>query len=90
MNVSKHLINRNVIRGNPADPREVTKRLKKIPRKKVPRGGSQERVQEELFTTEPPSIPDTGIGLCVECVEKCTRYKIGWPNWTGFQREDEQ
>lgn len=40
MNIPKHLIDRNIIRDNPADPRKVTKRLEEVPRERIPECGS--------------------------------------------------
>lgn len=74
MNISKHLIDRNIFRGNPANPRKEAEWFKEIPGEKVPGGGSKERIQEELFMTEPPSI-----SLSVKRIEKSACHKIGRP-----------
>lgn len=81
MGVTKHLIDWNIIGGNPGNPGEVTERLEEVRRENIPDRRCQESVEEKSFTANTTSSSDTCICLRVQCVEKCTGDKVGRPDY---------
>lgn len=81
MDVSEHLVERDVLRGNPAYPGEVAESLEQISGKDIPDGGCGERVEEEAFTAETTAATNTGICLRVQSVEKSASDQVSGPDW---------
>ena len=65
MNVAKHLIDRNVVWDDPADPGEVAEGLEEVSGEEVPDSRAQECIKEEAFTADTTTVTDTSICLCM-------------------------
>jgi hypothetical protein len=86
MDITEHLIDGNVVRGDPTDPREEAERLEKVTGEDIPEGGAGESEKEELVTANTSTIPDTSICLCVKSVEQCAGNKVSWPDYMCCQQ----
>lgn len=80
MDVAKHLVDGDVVGNNPADPREVTEGLEKVPGEEIPDSRSNKSVAEEPLATYSSAVTDTGIRLRMKGVEKSAGYEIIWPD----------
>lgn len=80
MDVTEHLVDRDIVRGDPADPREVTQSLEEVPREEVPGEGAEERIDEEALSGYSTTVTHASISLCVEGVEKSTCDEIVGPD----------
>jgi hypothetical protein len=69
MDITEHLIDRDIVRGDPSDPREVAEGLEDVPREEIPRERPKEGEQEESFTTHASSMADPCILCGVEGIE---------------------
>lgn len=82
VDITEHLVDWNVFRGDPADPGEVAERLKDIPREQIPNGRASESEEEEFFTAKTSAVTDTSICLCVKGIKESTGNKVGGPDCT--------
>ena len=52
MDIAEHLVDWNVVRSDPTNPREITEGLEDVPREEIPNAGADKRIGEKAFTTE--------------------------------------
>ena len=83
MNVAKHLVDGNVVRSDPADPREVGEGLKKVSWEEIPDCGGGKTVEKKSFTAHTATISNTSVSLCMKRVEKRANDKVCWPDHRG-------
>ena len=82
------MIDDEVVRDDPADPIEVTEGLENVAREEVPEEGAGEHVDEETFTRDTASVPNTSVMLGMESVEKSASDKVRRPDH-GWRRHEE-
>lgn len=83
MNISKHLVDGDVVWRNPANPREVGEGLEEVPWHDIPDPRAKESVEEESLSADTTAVTNTSICLCMESVEKGAGDKVIRPDYTG-------
>lgn len=78
--VSEELIDNDIVGDDPADPVKVREGLENVVREPIPARRADEYVEEEAFTANTPALPDTGVLLMVQCVEKGAGNQIDRPD----------
>ena len=81
MDITKHLVDWNIIWRDPCNPGEVTEGLEKVSREEVPGARPSQCVQEEPFSGKTSSVTHTSVCLRVQGVEERTGNKVGRPNY---------
>jgi hypothetical protein len=77
---AEHLVDLDIVGGDPADPREVGEGGEDVAGEEVPGGRSGKRVNEETLTAHTLTITGTGVLLGVEGIEEGAVHEIGGPN----------
>ena len=80
MNVTKHLVDGDVIGSDPAHPGEVTEALEEVSGHKVPECACQPAIEKEPLTTDTSSCTHTIVCLRMQSVEEGTGDEVGRPN----------
>lgn len=80
VDVPEHLVDGDVVGGDPADPGEVTQGLEEVAGEEVPDGGGEEGVEEEPLTAHTTAATNTGVLLRVQGVEKSAGNQVGGPD----------
>ena len=70
VDVTKHLVERDVVGCNPAYPGEVAECLEQITRDQVPNSGCRETIEEEPLTANPAKLFSTSVGLGMKRIEE--------------------
>jgi hypothetical protein len=69
VDVTKHLVDRDIVWSNPAHPGEVTECLEQITRYEIPDGGCQKDIEEESLAANTTSVTHAGVCLRMKRVE---------------------
>lgn len=70
MHIPEHLVDRDVLGGNPAHPRKVAEGLEEIPGEDVPNRRAGEGDVEEPLAAHAPTVTYSGVFLGMEGIEK--------------------
>ncbi len=79
--VPEHLVDLDVVRRDPADPREDGECFKEITWKNVPDGRAKESEEEESLATDASAVTHARVMLRVESVEESAVDEVGWPDY---------
>ena len=80
MNVTKHLVDGNVVGGNPAHPGKVTEGLEEVSGNEVPECACCPGIKEEPLTVDTSSCAHTSVCLGMEGVKEGTSDEVGRPD----------